>query len=86
MKIYSIIFILSVILFTGCATTQYKQLPPEKVVVTEIQEKVVVKPCPVPDLSKVCDFKGDFFTPTEKLLQCIIAQKRALELCKNIKE
>lgn len=71
-----------VLVLSGCGV-KYKELPAKVIVNTEIVEKVVIKPCPVPDLSKVCDFSGDKFTPTEKLLNCVIEQKRVLDICSN---
>lgn len=83
-----VFFILFILLsITGCGTTTYKKLPSEKVVVTETKEVYRVEKCDVPNLSSICDFSGEHFTPTEKLLNCVIAQKRALDICSgNIKE
>lgn len=78
MKIFSLLFI--GLMFIGCGVS-YKQLPAEKVPVTQIQEKVVVKSCPIPDLSQVCNFTGEGFVPTEKLLNCVVAQKKVLDSC-----
>lgn len=78
MKIYSIIAILiAMFLFTGCCT----KLPPEQVITIETKIVKVPVPCEVPKLN--CDFKGDGFVPTTKLLECLIQHKRALEVCSN---
>lgn len=81
-NILNIVFIITIaFIIFGCGTTTFKQLPPEKVVVTETQDVVRVEKCEVPDLSKICTFTGDYFGPTERLLNCVIAQKKVLDYC-----
>ena len=77
MMIYKIItLVLIMIGLSGCFDGQPK---PEikTVIVTKIKEVKVPIPCKVPKVS--CDFNGPGFTPINKLLECIIKQKRALE-------
>ena len=64
---------------TGCTWCEPKPLPPE-VVTNTVYVKVPVK-CNIPEIN--CDFTGKGFKPTEKLLECLVLQKRALELCNN---
>lgn len=74
--------ILAIVLLTGCSNK-----PCEPKVVTEI--KYIDRPVAVevPVKCKIaqdvrCDFKGDGFMPTTKLLECIAIQKRVIESCK----
>jgi len=78
MKIFSIVFFL-VFLLHGCASKPC----PEPPVVTLYKEKVVYKetPCKVPDFT--CDFSGEGYDPTVKLLECISLQKRIIETCQG---
>lgn len=81
MKIFSIF--LTLLLFAGCASTVCEQQPLEaKVVVKTVEVKVPVA-CKVPKIN--CDFSDDGFMPIEKMRQCIIEQKRALEVCAKTK-
>ena len=80
MVIYKIICLIFVSLFlVGCATTKIKQLSGETVVKIEKVKEYVVEKCHVPD--DLCEFSGEGFIPTEKLLNCIIIQKRYLDIC-----
>ena len=77
MMIYKIItLVLIMIGLSGCFNGQPK---PEikTVIVTKIKEVKVPVPCKVPKVS--CDFNGPGFTPINKLLECVVKQKRALE-------
>lgn len=69
-----ILCLLSVVLFTGCATTKNTQ--PR--VVTEVKTVTVRVPIiyTVPEIK--CEFKGKGVTPIAKLLDCIVLQKRVL--------
>ena len=69
-----ILCLLSVVLFTGCATTKNTQ--PR--VVTEVKTVTVRVPIiyPVPEIK--CEFTGKGVTPIAKLLDCIVLQKRVL--------
>lgn len=62
-------------LLVGCSSKQ--------TVVSDIEIQKVYVPvkCEVPEVH--CDFKGEGYTPTQKLLECIVLQKRALEVCRG---
>lgn len=45
----------------------------------KIVEKVVPVACKIPKIE--CDFSGSNFVPTQKLLDCIIIQKKILQDC-----
>lgn len=49
---------------------------------TEVVEKVVVVGCPIrkPD----CEFSGENFEPTRKLLECVKLQKMIIEECAQV--
>lgn len=70
-----LIFTVSLLL-VGCSNNQVKK---ELVVEYQTVEKIVVQKCEIPKID--CDFRGEGFIPTEKLLECVIKQKRALEIC-----
>lgn len=69
------------LVLTGCSTPPTKPVPPTIITEYKTVEVFVNKPCdvPMPD----CDFKGDGFEPTVKLLKCVVDLKRALEYCKK---
>ncbi len=78
MKILSsvLVILISMLLFTGCAQKH------EPIIITEVdvQEKVVESgKCNIPEIS--CDFKGEGFEPTKRLLECVILQKKYLDIC-----
>lgn len=77
MKILSsLILLVLMVLLTGCGSTK------EPLIITkiEIQEKLVeVNKCKVPELH--CDFSGEGFEPTKRLLECVILQKKYLDIC-----
>jgi len=75
MKIFSILFIM--LLMGGCTTA-----PPKEKIVTVYKTKNVYIPQPC-DAKVTCDFSGDGFVPTKKLLECVVKQKRALEYCRQ---
>lgn len=63
---------------SGCTTVN----TPERLVVKqEVVETKVMVGCQLPKIE--CDFTGEGFTPTEKLLDCVQRQKKALELCQE---
>lgn len=74
MKIFSFIFIL--LFLVGCSTVEVRR---EQVLVDNPIEVGVPVPCKVDGLT--CDFTGDNYIPTYKLLQCVIVQKRIIEIC-----
>ena len=78
---YSLVM-LTLFILTGCSNASC-----EPKIVTEI--KYIDRPVTVevPVKCKVaqdvyCEFKGDGFIPTTKLLECIAMQKRVIEQCK----
>ena len=75
MRLFNIVtVILITFLFTGCFCET-----PEPIV--KIKTITVEKTVPC-DLPKVhCDFHGEGFEPTQKLLDCVVIQKKALETC-----
>lgn len=77
MKTYkTILVLLSIsVLFGGC----YNQPEPEIRTVYKTKEVKVPVKCKVPKID--CNFKGEGFDPTIRLLECIQLQKRALEAC-----
>ena len=77
MKIYKIMFLLIPLFFIGCVKK-------EPIKVYEIVEVPKIIVCTPPKVT--CDFKGEGWTPTIKLVECIMEQKRAIEYCSNIKE
>jgi hypothetical protein len=79
MKIFNLLsLILAVVIFTGCAGKQEECVPTR---VVETQKVYIAVPCESPKVK--CDFKGNGFEPTTKLLACIVEQKRALEVCRS---
>lgn len=64
------------LMFVGCTKEECK---PE--IQTIYKTETIVKTIPCPTIKVDCDFKGEQFVPTKKLLDCVILQKRALELC-----
>lgn len=74
MKIFSLIFIL--LFLVGCSTVEVRR---EQVLVDNPIEVGVPVPCKVDGLT--CDFTGENYIPTYKLLQCVIVQKRIIEIC-----
>lgn len=77
LSLYLSIFIL--ILFTGCGS---KEPVVPKIVYKTVEVKVPVY-CKVPKIA--CDFKGTNFEPTIGLLKCIVEQKKALDVCRELK-
>jgi len=69
--------ILAILTYSGCCKD--KVITVEKPVIKIKEVKVPVK-CKIPDVN--CSFEGNDFEPTEKLLECVIQQKRAMEVCK----
>lgn len=63
----------------GCSSKEEVKPCVSKV---EVVKEYVPVACDVPDVN--CEFSGDNFTPTQKLLECVVLQKKALDLCKNV--
>lgn len=79
MKIFSISLLFIIVLLNGCASTKVKEVKGETVVKIETVKEYVIEKCNVP--GDLCEFSGDGFVPTEKLLNCVITQKRYLDIC-----
>lgn len=75
MRIFNICGLLLVVMLTGCASTK---VVTKDVIVYKYKNVYVPTPC---DVTVNCDFTGDGYEPTNKLLECVIDQKRALEYC-----
>jgi len=75
-KMIYIISAIFALMLTGCFEDPK---PPEKEVVIKTETQKVNTPvtCEVPKVT--CDFKGDGFTPTIKLLECVAKQKYILD-------
>lgn len=67
----------ALIAFNGCSQPEPKPNPVQ--VIYETKKVYVTVPCKAPKVE--CVFSGDGHTPTVKLIECIINQKRALEYC-----
>lgn len=79
MKTLTLLFIGCLgMLLSGCSEKQ--ECLPEVQVVYKTIEVPKVTSCKSPTV--ICDFSGDGYKPTKKLLECVVAQKRALEVCK----
>ena len=61
----------------GCADKT--ECRPEIKTVYDVKEVTKTIPCNPPKID--CDFQGNDFVPAQKLLQCVVEQKRALEVC-----
>lgn len=75
----SIVGIGLAVMMSGCTTTI--DTPERLVVKQEIVETKVLVGCKLPKIE--CEFTGEGFIPTEKLLDCVQKQKKALELCQE---
>lgn len=77
MKILSSILLLcSIVILSGCG----KEPEPTIITKIEVQEKIVESnTCKIPEIT--CDFQGEGFEPTKRLLECVILQKRYLDIC-----
>lgn len=74
-KIVILIFV-TFMLF-GC---HQKECRPDIQIQYETQEVIKYKPCITQEPN--CDFSGEGFIPTEKLLACVIEQKKIINVCK----
>ncbi|EPU3829058.1 hypothetical protein ACVWU4_001039 [Campylobacter coli] len=66
-------FIIS--LLSACSTTTITK----PVIKTETVEVKIPVKCKVPEIT--CDLKGNDFEVIGKMLECIVEQKRAIEVC-----
>lgn len=83
MKIFSISLFFIIVLLSGCASTKVKEVKGETVVKIEKVKEYVIEKCNVPD--NLCEFSGNGFIPTEKLLNCVVTQKHYLDICSGKK-
>jgi hypothetical protein len=71
------------IVIVGCSnTTTTEQLQPCSAKVETVEVKVPVA-CQIPKVT--CDFSGENFEPTQKLLDCLILHKKLLKACTETK-
>lgn len=77
---YRLLLILPIV-FIGCFSNKEVCKEPKVITKVEVVEKIVPIKCKVPEVH--CEFGGDDFEPTKKLLECIVEQKRALEVCRD---
>jgi len=81
MKIFKYLLLVSMTLIViGCGD---KNPNPEHdvVVVTKVKKIYIETGCKVPNID--CDFTGDGFEPTVKLLECVSLQKHVLDSLKE---
>jgi len=78
-KISLCLSIILLLVFTGCGS---KEPVVPKIVYKTVEVKVPVY-CKVPKVT--CNFKGSNFEPTIGLLKCIVEQKKALDVCRELK-
>jgi len=77
MKSYKYFILVLVTLFMfGCSSTP----DIKEVIVYKTKEVYIPVPCKV---EVNCDFTGDGYIPTTKLLKCVVEQKKALEYCRQ---
>lgn len=80
MKIFNLLMLVGLGLFIiGCGGKTTITKVPETVVKIETVKEYVVEKCTVP--KDLCEFTGEGFVPTEKLLDCVILQKHFLKVC-----
>ena len=72
-----ITLILIVLFCTGCCNTVAQTT--KTVVSTDVVQVKVPVACQFPKIA--CNFDGEGFTPTEKLLECVVIQKQLMDAC-----
>lgn len=89
MKIYNDVkfYILQIILFIscvglllGCYKNNCDQLKLTSKRIHTIDKNVYIT-CPIPEYT--CDFTGNNYNPTKKLIECIKKQKEIIDLCRE---
>ena len=65
----------------GCSSSSTTVLGPTSCK-AQIIEKQVIAGCPIQEID--CDFSGENFEPTRKLLECVKLQKVVLEQCAKV--
>jgi len=84
MKIFKyILAILSSYLLTGCCDKECTR--PPAIIQTVTKTKIVKVPVACKHEKIQCDFNGSGYTPTIKLIECIVTQKRVIEACEHPK-
>ena len=80
---HGILLFLSLIAVTffGCSTEQDRLVPNSQQVI--VQEKKVIVSCKIPEIE--CEFSGNKFEPTRKLIECLKKQKEAIRICNDTK-
>lgn len=69
------------LLIIGCSNKEPEPCNcPEPIQVNPTKIIEVPVKCPIPEID--CDFTGDKFAPTGKLLECVVLLKHTLEACK----
>lgn len=82
-KLLTIVLISSLAFtFFGCAAKEDRLCPNSQKVI--VQEKKVVVSCKIPKIE--CEFTGENFEPTKKLIECLKKQKEAIKLCNQTQE
>ena len=71
----------ALLVLTGCSTPTTKPVPPTIITEYKTVEVYVTKPCDAP--MPTCDFSGDGFEPTVRLLECLTTLKRTLKYCQK---
>lgn len=76
---FCILFLLGLVVAVsqGCSCKNTETT--KTVVSTDVVKVNIPVACQFPKV--VCDFGGEGFVPTEKLLDCVIIQKRLMEAC-----
>lgn len=87
MKLSNILLLLFIfgmiaMMFIGCSSKTTEDIQPCSSKVEVVEVKVPVA-CNVPKVE--CDFSGDNFEPTQKLLDCLILHKKLLKACTETK-
>jgi len=76
-KLTTILVLIVLVMLSGCTGAEIK--PRETIIYKPVKVMIPVA-C---DVNVTCDFSGSGYTPTTKLLKCVIKLKRALEYCKQ---
>lgn len=73
-----IILVICCVCISCSSKVEKEEFKPTKTKI-QIVEKIVPVACKIPKLD--CNFSGSNFVPTQKLLECVILQKKILEDC-----
>jgi len=80
MKYYIILSALIAMLFTGCGV-EPKPCVPKTVTKVIYKTKIVKVPVPCDMKKPTCDFKGDGYEPSIRMMECIVTQKKVIDAC-----